>query len=145
MIFNATIKQDGKLRVHNRAEFDRHVSSLGRDDKEVKVTIEVKKMRKARSLMQNAYYWGVVVMMVNDRLIELGHEIDRQLTHEFLKNRFLYELFVDETTGELIRIPKSTTALTKTEFMSYLEDIKRFGAESLDIYIPDPNEQISFL
>ena len=118
MIFNATIKQDGKLRVHNRAEFDRHVASLARDDKEVKVTIEVKKMRKSRSLMQNAYYWGVVVMMVNERLIELGHEIDRQLTHEFLKNRFLYELFVDETTGELIRIPKSTTALTKTEFMS---------------------------
>ena len=41
MRFNATIKQNGKLHIHNRVEFDRHVDSLRRDDKEVKVTIEV--------------------------------------------------------------------------------------------------------
>jgi hypothetical protein len=145
MRFNATVKQNGKLHIHNRVEFDRHVESFRRDDKEVKVTIEVKKFKSTRSLMQNAYYHGVVVAMVNDRLRDLGHEIDRQLTHEFLKNRFLYELLVDETTAELIRVPKSTTQLSKTDFMAYLEEIKRFAAETLDIYIPDPNEQISFL
>ena len=111
-------------------------------ENDVKVTIEVKKARVQRSLMQNAYYFGVVVTMVQERLRDLGHDITKEDTHNLLRGRLLFTELIDEKTGEVVKIPKSTKNLTKAEFMDYLEDIKRFGAEVLDIVIPDPGEQL---
>lgn len=110
-------------------------------EKDVEVTVEIKKKRNHRSIFQNAYYFGVVVTMAEERLRELGHEVDKNTVHEFFKGKFLYSELVDES-GEIHRIPKKTSELTKSEFMEYLEDCKRFCAEILDIYIPDPNEQL---
>jgi hypothetical protein len=43
-----------------------------------------------------------------------------------------------EVIGERV---KSSTELTNTGFLEYLEQIKQFSAEILGVYIPDPNEQ----
>jgi hypothetical protein len=111
-------------------------------DKDLAVTIEVKVKKRVRSDVQNAYYWGVVVAMISERLRELGHDVDRDLTHEFLKGRFLYSELTDPNTGEVMRIPRKTSELATEEFIEYMEHIKQFAAETLDIYIPDPNEQL---
>lgn len=143
MKFFATIKKGtGVAIIHNRGEMNRFISSLSRDDRDIRVEFDVKKARSHRSLLQNAYYHGVVVNMVRERLSDLGHEVDHNATHEFLKGRFLYSELVDEKSGEIIKVPKSSTELTKSEFMDYLEEIKRFAAQSLDIFIPDPNTQL---
>ena len=141
MIFNGHVKPNGALIIHNRSMFDSAVGSMAREN-DVKVTIEVKKARVQRSLMQNAYYFGVVVTMVQERLRDLGHDITKEDTHDLLRGRLLFTELIDEKTGEVVKIPKSTKNLTKAEFMDYLEDIKRFGAEVLDIVIPDPGEQL---
>ena len=111
-------------------------------DKDLAVTVEVKIKKYRRSNEFNNYYWGVVVAMIVERLRELGHDIDRDLTHEFLKGRFLYSELTDPSTGEVMRIPKKTSELATGEFMEYLEHVKQFAAETLDLYIPDPNEQL---
>jgi len=111
-------------------------------ENDVKVTIEVKKAKVTRSLMQNAYYFGVCVSMVQERLRDLGHDITKEDTHNLLRGRFLFTELIDDKTGEVVKIPRSTKNLTKTEFMDYIEDIKRFGAEVLDIVIPDAGEQL---
>lgn len=111
-------------------------------EKDLAVTVEVKVKRRFRSEMQNAYYWGVVVAMIADRLRELGHDVDRDLAHEFLKGRFLYSELTDPNTGEVMKIPRKTSELATGEFMDYLEHVKQFAAETLDLYIPDPNEQL---
>jgi hypothetical protein len=141
MIFNGHIKPNGVLIIHNRTLFDNAVGSMAREN-EVKVTIEVKKAKVTRSLMQNAYYFGVCVSMVQERLRDLGHDITKEDTHNLLRGRFLFTELIDDKTGEVVKIPRSTKNLTKTEFMDYIEDIKRFGAEVLDIVIPDAGEQL---
>jgi hypothetical protein len=141
MIFNGHIKPNGVLIIHNRTLFDNAVGSMAREN-DVKVTIEVKKAKVNRSLMQNAYYFGVCVSMVQERLRDLGHDITKEDTHNLLRGRFLFTELIDDKTGEVVKIPKSTKNLTKTEFMDYIEDIKRFGAEVLDIVIPDAGEQL---
>lgn len=141
MKHSAVITPQGALRIYNRPLFDEEVRAMSRD-KDLAVTIEVKLKKRFRSDVQNAYYWGVVVAMISERLKELGHEVDRDLTHEFLKGRFLYSELTDPTTGEVMRIPRKTSELATEEFIAYLEQVKQFAAETLDIYIPDPNEQL---
>jgi hypothetical protein len=111
-------------------------------EKDLAVTVEVKIKKYKRSNEFNSYYWAVVVAMVSERLRELGHDVDRDLTHEFLKGRFLYTEFTDPTSGEVMKIPRKTSELATEEFMAYIEQVKQFAAETLDIYIPDPNEQL---
>jgi hypothetical protein len=141
MKHNGVITPQGALRIYNRPLFDEEVRAMSRE-KDLAVTIEVKPKRRFRSDVQNAYYWGVVVMMIVERLRELGHDVDRDLTHEFLKGRFLYSELTDANTGEVMKIPRKTSELATGEFMDYLEHVKQFAAETLDLYIPDPNEQL---
>ena len=144
MKYNAVITPQGSLRIKNRHLFDEEVRSMSRE-KDYEVTVEVKPRKRYRSTIQNAYYWGIVVAMISERLRELGHDVDRDLTHEFLKGRFLFTELLDPSTGEVMRIPKKTSELTTSEFMDYLEYVKQFAAETLDIYVPDPNEQLELL
>jgi hypothetical protein len=141
MKHNGVITPQGALRIYDRPLFEEQVRAMSRD-KDLAVTIEVKVKKRVRSDVQNAYYWGVVVAMISERLRELGHDVDRDLTHEFLKGRFLYSELTDPNTGEVMRIPRKTSELATEEFIEYMEHIKQFAAETLDIYIPDPNEQL---
>jgi len=141
MKHNAVITPQGALRIYNRPLFEEEVRAMSRET-DLAVTIEVKLKKRVRSDVQNAYYWGVVVAMISQRLRELGHDVDRDLTHEFLKGRFLYTEFTDPTSGEVMKIPRKTSELATEEFMEYVEHVKQFAAETLDIYIPDPNEQL---
>jgi len=141
MKHNGVITPQGALRIYNRPLFEEEVRAMSRD-KDLAVTIEVKMKKRVRSDVQNAYYWGVVVAMIVERLRELGHDVDRDLTHEFLKGRFLYTELTDPTSGEVMKIPRKTSELATDEFIVYIEQVKQFAAETLDIYIPDPNEQL---
>lgn len=141
MKHNGVITPQGALRIYNRPLFEEEVRAMSRD-KDLAVTIEVKVKKYRRSNEFNNYYWGVVVAMIVERLRELGHDIDRDLTHEFLKGRFLYSELNDPSTGEVMKIPKKTSELATGEFKDYLEHVKQFAAETLDLYIPDPNEQL---
>ncbi|MFN5250930.1 MAG: hypothetical protein ACK5DE_07760 [Bacteroidota bacterium] len=141
MKHSAVITPQGALRIYNRPLFEEEVRAMSRET-DLAVTVEVKLKKRVRSDVQNAYYWGVVVAMISQRLRELGHDVDRDLTHEFLKGRFLYTEFTDPTSGEVMKIPRKTSELATEEFMEYVEHVKQFAAETLDIYIPDPNEQL---
>jgi hypothetical protein len=141
MKHNGVITPQGALRIYNRPLFEEEVRAMSRD-KDLAVTVEVKVKKYRRSNEFNNYYWAIVVNMISERLRELGHDIDKDLTHEFLKGRFLYSELTDPGTGEVMRIPKKTSELATGEFMEYLEHVKQFAAETLDLYIPDPNEQL---
>jgi hypothetical protein len=104
--------------------------------------MEIKEKKKKRSNSQNSYLWAVVNQMVCRRLIELGHDVDLEETHDFLKASFNYKEVVNENTGEVFKIPKGTSALSTEEFSEYIERVVRFGAEILGIIIPLPNEQM---
>lgn len=94
-----------------------------------------------RSTNQNRYYWGCVVQMIKDRMVELGNEVDSDLVHDFLKDKFNRKELFDKDGVIIGSVGESTTKLTTLEFEEYLEKVKRFASEVLDIYIPDPNKQ----
>lgn len=96
-----------------------------------------------RSIPQNKFYWGLVVPMIQKGILDLGTELTKEETHEFLKARFNAQELVNQETGECVSIPRSTTALSKEAFSSYIEKIQQFGAEFLSIVIPDPNTQMA--
>lgn len=128
---------DEGLRPHNPKGFKREVQVF--NGKEVVITIRRK--RNHRSDQQNRYYWGGVVPIVCEGLNGVGYRITQADTHEYLKHTFLKDKIVNEQTGEYLETIGSTTKLTTTEFMEFIQDIQRWASEFLGVYIPDPNEQ----
>jgi hypothetical protein len=130
---------EGKLKIVNRKAFD--IDMQGFEGSRVIITL--KKYRKSRSNKQNAYYHGCVIPYVIDGLVAMGTNknlLSSENVHEMLKAKFLGEDIANEN-GEFIRINRSTTDLTTTEFMEYIADIQQWAAEFLSIQIPDPGEQ----
>lgn len=129
---------NGKL-ISNRkrlsAEIARH------EGKEIEITI--KRKYKRRSLQENKYYWGVVVDMWK-RLIseEWGESLSSDEVHEILKLHCNYQEKVIESTGEVIKIAKSTADLKTLEFEDYLERCRRKAFEFFNAVIPLPNEML---
>lgn len=90
------------------------------------------KRKKHRSDNQNAYYHGVVIRTIADYCGYRGSDEIAGI-HEELKRKFLPK------RGRL-QITRSTASLSTEEFGEYLEDVKRWAAEELGLYIPEPNE-----
>jgi len=51
----------------------------------------------------------------------------------------------NEKTGEVITSIRATSSLTTSEMMDFIADIQQWSAETLELYIPDPNEQIELI
>lgn len=96
--------------------------------------------KNKRSNPQNAYYWAAVVPLVQQGIKDMGTEVTKEETHEFLKSKFNFLEIVNTETGQCERIPRSTTALSKIEFSDYVQKIQQFAAEFLNVIIPDPGQ-----
>jgi hypothetical protein len=131
------IDVEGRLVLYERATFASMVSKMKGE-----VELVVKTRKRRRSGVQNAYYWGVVVPMVRDGLMEMGNDVSVEETHEFLKCNFNYTEVVNEDSGEVLRVPRSTTNLDTKEFGEFVEMVSRWASEWLGIVIPAPNEQV---
>lgn len=96
--------------------------------------------RKVRSLQQNSYYWGVVCDMVYEGLRDAGYDEVKTAedAHEIMKLLFLKKDVVSTSTGEILAGATSTTELTTLEFAEYIEKVRMWAAEYLNINIPDP-------
>lgn len=107
-------------------------------------TIEliISKASKKRSSPQNRYYWGCIVPIIKEALLQSGNIFNDEHVHDLLKFKFLKEDLPFGTDGEFITRIKSTAELTTSQFMDYIAQIQQWAAEFLSIDIPDPNEQI---
>ena len=127
-IFPALVQQDLTLKFVNIVPLKNHLLQF----RGQMVAVTVDKLRKKRSSDQNRYYWGVVIEMI---AAECGYRSgeEKEAIHLEMKRRFL------PTNGPL-RLPASTEKLSTAEFAEYVEAVKRWAAEYLKIYIPEPNE-----
>lgn len=102
------------------------------------VTLTVEQATAARSPQANAYYWGVVVKALSSHT---GYSPDE--IHEILKVKFLpKDVALLRGNGHLIAefvIGGSTTQLGVSEFFEYVEQIRQWAFEALDVDIPPPN------
>ena len=98
--------------------------------------------RKTRSNQQNAYLWGIVYPAVLFGLQDAGWEIiDVEQVHEYCKQAFAAREVINKDTGEVLSLPNSTARMQTAEFNVYVDKIKAFAFEYLNITIPEPNEE----
>ena len=95
------------------------------------VNCTVRKASKIRSIPQNSYYWGVVLSYISAQTGYEPEEVHINMKYKFLRH--------GDTENYMNHI-KSTTELNTEEFEEYLEYIRRWAAQFLELYIPLPNE-----
>lgn len=101
--------------------------------------IEVKRVRKQRSLDQNAWLWGCIYPLLRQALNAQGWEFatDEQV-HEFFKQQMADDNVINRNTGEIISIPHSTREMDTLTFATYCDKLREYGQEYLGVNIPDP-------
>ncbi len=141
MKLDGIITPDGDVKL-----IDRHLlTEWINQHKDHKITLSIEVRKKKRSNPQNSYYWSVVVPMIRDGIVNMGNDCTLEEAHELLKMKFNYKEIVNEESGEVVQLPKSTTKLNTIDFTEYLEKIQRFAATFLNIVIPSPNQQLSII
>ena len=122
----------GKLHLDMQPSFDRWLVTL----EGKRVTCEVKRFRKKRSMPQLKYYFGVVI----EALLEpMGYRKDeREKVHQIMKYKFLRT--IDERGNEYVPTLSEITKINTTQMEEFLEQIRMFAAQELGTYIPLPNE-----
>ena len=101
--------------------------------------IVIKSKVKSRSNQQSRYYWLCVSIVAG----ELGYS--KNECHAIIGYKFLRKEKVNEKTGEVYEYIESTTKLSTTEFMNFMDEFVRWSAESLDIVLPLPNTQMELM
>lgn len=128
-IFRATVRE-AKVRMEDPSRWRGYLSRY--EGRRVQVT--VRPDRDARSLKANAYLWGVVYAALADWS---GHEPEE--IHDAMRAMFLPTRELGLPDGRTAAALTSTAGLDSEAFGSYVEKVKRFGAEQ-GLHIPDPNE-----
>lgn len=126
----------GKLHILNKNRMEDDLRQFKNGDVQIII-----KRRGKRSLPQNAYYWGCIIEEIKYNLLDRGYRHTAEEIHEFLKQKFNYEPIVIEATGERIDIGQSTTEMNKDDFSVYVDRIKEWAAQSLELIIPEANTQ----
>lgn len=145
----ATIK-DGSIDPHQEVHYLNELSKL--EGKTVTVYIVPTEVRSSK---QNNYYWGTLIYMIHQDLVAKGWRADdidtfeysgnltKHHVHMYMRRKFLLDDVLDQTTGEIGGYGiRSTSSLTPKEFGDYIESIRQWAIELLDLNIPDPNETV---
>ena len=88
------------------------------------------KLADIRTLPQNKYYWGYVLENIS---ASSGHT--KEELHEFCKAKFNRRPI--EIKGKIYDVPHTTTDLEVGEFQDYIERIKSWAAQELEIQFID--------
>lgn len=130
---------NGKL-IRNRNLILDAINSY--EGKELLITFE--KPKKQRSNNQNAYYFGVILSILQNCIKESWGEVwSKEKAHDFCKLQFNFIERVNESTGEVVKVPKSTTENTTTAQEEYHAEIRNFIKEWFNVDVPLPNEEIT--
>jgi len=98
-----------------------------------RITITVERFRRRRSTRQNAYYWAVIIPMIQ----EAGGYTTRDEAHDACRWACLR---VERDKGSFCR---STTVLSTVETEEYYSRLRQLAAEGFfgdSVWIPEPNE-----
>lgn len=131
MFFRAKIVQQGNhknIRLNNPNLFYHSLRQIpeGKD-----VWVEVDERAPKRSEQQNRYYWFGIGLIADYS----GHTPNE--IHELCKKKFITAEYKHVLGNNLTM--RSTTKLSKAEFVEYMENIRRWASQELHVIIPDPD------
>ena len=134
-----SLVQNGLLK-RNRTLIIDTINSF--EGKEILITFE--KPKNKRSNQQNNYLWAVLYPITQQAIKnEWGEVWNIEKVHEFYKIQFNVIEKVNEDTGQIIKLPKSTTENTTTQQEEYHLQIREFLQEWFNIIAPLPNENLT--
>lgn len=128
--------ESGRLEIYNR---QRLIADIARR-KDCEVEIIIKKRGK-RSLPSLGYYFGCVLVEIEDEFNRRGYEHDRITIHQYLKGLFYCDKVLIEETGEILQLPKSLADANQDEMSDYLDAVIRWCSTTLELSITPPNTQ----
>ena len=103
--------------------------------------VEIKRIRRKRTLEQNGWLFGCIYPMLLKALNDAGWEFTSvEQVHEYFKAMLWKQRMVNKHTGEIVEIPSSTTEMDTVQFSTYCDKLRDYGREYLDIEIPDPDK-----
>jgi hypothetical protein len=130
------VLDDGRHIIEKEETFNMNVLNL----EPCLYVITIDKAKSKRSILQNSYYWAVVLGAFLEGYRDTnGEEISKEEAHETLKMELNYKTISNEETGEVVRIPKSTADINTKEFSEYVEKCRRFISEWFGVETPDPD------
>ena len=122
MQFSAHVK-DGRLAIETPDKWKKYLSGL----EGKKMILNIDKYKTRRSLPQNSYY-HLYLSVIESETGNTHNEL-----HEYFKRIFLQP--TEHTIlGKRVKLPRSTTELSKIEMSDYLEKI----CALVQIPLPDP-------
>lgn len=121
--FNAKI-EGGKLLIEQETKWKRYLSGLNEN---TLLSVSVEKRKNKRSISQNSYYW-LYLDVIENETGNTAYDL-----HELFKRKFLRPV-TKTILGEEIKLPASTTNLSKVDFGDYLDKISAL----VEIPLPDP-------
>ncbi len=134
---NSSVK-DGILATNRK-----YISDVVKTFEGANIIITIEKRKKKRSNNQNAFYFGIVIPIMQDAFKDAwGENYSAIEVHEALKAKYCYKEQINESTGEILQIPSSTTNLSTIEWEEYIDKIRAFALEWFNTVLPYPNEQI---
>jgi hypothetical protein len=134
-----SLVQNGILKRNRTLIMDAIKSFEG---KEILITLE--KPKNKRSNPQNSYLWSVLYPITQQAIKNEWSEVwNIEKVHEFYKIQFNVIEKVNEDTGQVIKLPKSTTENTITQQEEYHLQIREFLQEWFNINAPLPNENLT--
>lgn len=103
--------------------------------------LTVTRQRRGRTLNQNEWLWGCVYPVLLDGLLAAGWEFTSiEQVHEFFKKQMALDKVVNYETGEIVEIPKSTATMDTQQFSTYIEALRQYAEEFLNVTIPQPDK-----
>ena len=127
-LFYGIVNEEGKLTLDDQISVRKYLMHF----KESAVQVSIEKKKRPRSNEQNGFLW------CKDGPYQLIGDFcgyTKEEAHEAMRIMFLSDV------GEHgLVIVRSTTDLSTEEFSEYLEQMQRWAAIDLDLYLPNPGE-----
>lgn len=132
------IHEDGSVHIRGKQKFLEDMSHF----KGQTLIAEFRKPKKSRTLPQNRFYWNNVIPSQIECFKERwGETFTKDDIHTWNKNNVWCREVVDEETGEIFKMPESSTKMGSKEWEEKLDRCRMFFRDKLDWEIPFPNSQ----
>jgi hypothetical protein len=124
-IFYGKVKK-GKVELDYPERYIVHLSKLEGQ----RIELITRKETNTRTNQQNKYMWGVVYAIISEAT---GY--DPEQVHDAMK-----VMFASQHLDNGLTLTERTSKMSTVRMTQYIEDIKRWAAEFLHVYIPEANE-----
>ena len=127
------------FKVVNSSDFYRELNAL-----KGRYRLVVEKYRRSKSNPQLRWLYGQVYPIVLKGLNDAGWEFTTIAeVDEYCKSMFANREVLNRHTGEIMTVPGLKRDMTTTEMMTYVDAIRDWASEYLNINIPEPMQQMT--